>query len=79
VVWVRSTSLTKYVTREVPPIHNQSYVEAHEIPMDDLARSCFDSIFAQLVICVHDELVELLLATTTSFHASESRIANLCS
>src|SRR6202790_1795272 len=35
VVWVRSTSLTKYVTREVPRTNN---------PMDALARSCFDSI-----------------------------------
>ena len=32
---------------------------------------------AQLVVCVHNELVKLLLAMTTRVHASESRIWNL--
>src|SRR5882762_5464542 len=41
VVWVRST---KYVTREVPRSTIRAMSKRTNIPMDDLARSCFDSI-----------------------------------
>jgi len=44
VVWVRSTSLTKYVMRSLPWSNIRAMSNRTNTPMGDLAASCFDSI-----------------------------------
>ena len=58
-------------------IQYESYVEADKYSYGRLGQELLRLYFAQLVVCVHNKLVKLLLAMTTRVHASESRIGNL--
>ena len=69
-----------HAMRSNGPLHQvqyESYVKADEYSYGRLGQELLRLYFAQLVVCVHNELVKLLLATTTRVHASESRIGNL--